>query len=316
MDLLSDIFKQADLRRRLLNQRSIYEATTLKFPCNRSIGFHVITQGEAFLHSDNSSGILALSKGDLVFMARGRDHYLSTESKLSAKDMKLALSLDETFRSHAEVKKNISPLVTCVSGAYQLWNEPIHPFFKGLPDIFILKNYEIDSFGQIQSALNLLSMETANPQMGTESVVQNLLDIIFSFLLRKIVETRQEEPQTWGFAVQNESVKKAIELMHAQIDRTWTLEDLAKAVGLSRAGLAQKFKKALGDTPLHYLTVIRIQKAQALLTTTSDNLESVAEAVGYSDPFSFSKVFKRITGIPPRDFRSKDLLEKSSSYRY
>jgi AraC-like DNA-binding protein len=316
MDLLDDIFKQADLKRRILIQRSIYETATLKFPCNKSMGFHAVIQGDAYLYSENGKDQIHLKKGDLIIMARGRDHFLSTEPNLSASELKKALHLEEADKVSSPNKKNSVAKVTVVSGAYQLWNEPIHPFFKELPDSFVLKNEEIDSFGQIQVALNMLSMETANPQIGSESIVQSLLDIIFNFLIRKIVETKSEKPKTWSHALQNESVKKAIELLHAEINRDWTLEDLAKSVGLSRAGLAQKFKKSLGDTPLHYLTLIRIQKAQALLSTTDDNIEKVAEAVGYSDAFSFSKVFKRITGVPPRDFRAKDQSDRALAYRF
>lgn len=306
MDILDDIFKQADLKRKILNQRSIYEAMTLRFPCNRSIGFHVVTHGEAFLYLDNQKEPLALKRGDIAVMARGVNHYLSTESQFK-------IDHAETVKLN---KKNSRPKVTLISGAYQLWNDPLHPFFKDLSDVYVLKNEEIESFGQIQSALTMLAREAAEPQLGSEIIIQNLLDITFSFILRKIVETKSAKPKTWSHAVQNDSVKKAIELMHANVGQDWTLDELAKAVGVSRAGLAQKFKKHLGDTPLHYLTVIRMQKARALLSATNDNIETIAEAVGYSDAFSFSKVFKRMTGVPPREFRHKDQNERNLAYRF
>ncbi len=315
MDILDDIFKQADLKRKILNQRSIYEPITLQFPCNRSIGFHIVTQGEAYLHIDNEKEPLLLKRGDIAVMARGFNHYLSSEAKLKDKDFKSALSIDH-FNEIKLPKKNATPKATLISGAYQLWNDPLHPFFKELPDVFLLRNEEIESFGQIQVALSLLSKEAAEPQMGSEMVIQSLLDIVFSFIVRKIVQLKSSKPKTWSHAVQNDAVKKAIELLHAQVGKDWTLEDLAKAVGLSRAGLAQKFKKHLGDTPLHYLTVLRMQKARALLSSSNDNIETIAEAVGYSDAFSFSKVFKRITGVPPRDFRVQDQIDKNLAYRY
>lgn len=314
MDILDDIFKQADLKRKILNQRSIYETLTLRFPCNRSIGFHIVTQGEAFLHLDVHKEPLALKRGDIAVMARGFNHYMSTESKLAIKDLKAAPIVDNIGAT--KPKKAAPPKTTLVSGAYQLWNDPLHPFFKDLPEIYVLRNEEIESFGPIQSALTMLSKEAAEPQLGSEIVIQNLMDITFSFIVRKIVEAKSAKPKTWSHAVHNDSVKKAIELLHANVGRDWTLEDLAKEVGLSRAGLAQKFKKHLGDTPLHYLTVIRMQKARALLSATNDNIEAIAEAVGYSDAFSFSKVFKRITGIPPREFRNRDQSERNAAYRY
>lgn len=315
MDILGDIFKQADLKRKILSQRSIYEILTLRFPCDRSIGFHVVTQGEAFLYIEAKSDPISLKRGDIAVMARGCNHYLSTESKLSAKDLKIAVNIDHVDDvKHS--KKAKSSKFTLVSGAYQLWNDPLHPFFKELPEVYVLRNEDIESFGQIQSVLTLISKEVAEPQLGSQIVVQNLLDIMFSFIVRKILEMKRSKAKTWSHAVHNDSVKKAIELLHTHVDREWTLDELAKEVGLSRAGLAQKFKKHLGDTPLHYLTMIRMQKARALLASTNDNIEVIAEAVGYSDAFSFSKVFKRFTGMPPREFRNKDQSERNLAYRY
>lgn len=303
------------MKRRVLNQQSIYETLTVRFPCNRSIGFHVVTQGKAFLYIDNKKEPIALKKGDVGFMARGFNHYISTEPKLKDKDFKTAPLIDHMAQFKAPGKNAVAK-VTLVSGAYQLWNDPIHPFFKELPDIYVLRNEEIESFGQLQNVLAMLAKEAVEPQLGSAIVVQNLLNIVFSFIVRKIVDNKSTQPQTWSHAVQNDSVKKAIELLHADVEKNWTLENLAKAVGLSRAGLAQKFKKHLGDTPLHYLMLIRMQKACALLSSTEDNIESIAEAVGYSDAFSFSKVFKRVAGVSPRDFRRKDHSERSLAYRF
>lgn len=316
MDLMSDVFNHANLRKRVLNQHSLNESKVLKFPCDRSIGFHVVTHGNIFLLLDGRQESIHLSKGDIVVLARGINHFLSTEDNFSTKRVKGAQTLDETNREKSPNTKLTLTKVTLVSGAYQLWNEPVHPFFRDLPHLFTLKSSEIESFGHIQSALNMLSIETANPQIGSEGLIQNLLDIIFSYIVRKIIQIKSDKPKTWSYAIQNDSIKKSIELLHEHIDRTWVLEDLAKEVGLSRAGLAQKFKQHLGDTPLHYLTLIRVAKAQSLLSSTSDNLETIANAVGYSDAFSFSKVFKRVTGIAPRDFRTKDLAEKQSPFRY
>ena len=110
----------------------------------------------------------------------------------------------------------------------------------------------------------------------------------------------------WAYALNDQGVRKSLELMHADPARNWTLEELARESGLSRAGLAKKFKMSLGDTPLHYLAVLRIQKAMNLLSTTSDNIDVVASNVGYTDGFSFSKSFKKIAGLSPRDFRKQD----------
>ena len=155
----------------------------------------------------------------------------------------------------------------------------------------------------------------AKPELGSDRIVQGLLDVMFSFIMRKIVQKTSSKAKTWSHAVQNIQVKKAIELMHSDCSKPWTLDELAKKVGLSRAGFALKFKKSLGDTPLHYLTTLRIQKAMDLLTSTDRNIESIALDVGYQDAFSFSKVFKKLTGLPPKDFRNQELSERKTGWK-
>jgi len=105
-------------------------------------------------------------------------------------------------------------------------------------------------------------------------------------------------------------------LLHADCQREWTLDALARQVGLSRSGLALKFKQAVGSAPLQYLTTIRIQKAIYLLSTTTDKLETVSQAVGYKDAFSFSKAFKKLTGQSPREFRQQDDGQKNAAWRF
>ena len=84
MDLLTDILEQAGLRRRLLNSRVLAPGSALRFPCERSIGFHVVTRGQVYLHAPAIEGPLLLQAGDIALMARGCEHLLSTEAALPA----------------------------------------------------------------------------------------------------------------------------------------------------------------------------------------------------------------------------------------
>lgn len=53
-----------------------------------------------------------------------------------------------------------------------------------------------------------------------------------------------------------------------------------------------------------------------LLISTEKNIENVALEVGYQDAFSFSKAFKKMAGVPPKEFRTKDLAERNLAYRF
>ena len=111
-------------------------------------------------------------------------------------------------------------------------------------------------------------------------------------------------------------VRQALVLLHEDYAQTWTLGALAQQCGLSRTGLAERFRKTMNDTPLNYLRTVRIQNAMRLLSDTEQPLEQVAQAVGYQDAFSFSKVFKRTVGMAPRAFRQQNAQDQSQPWRF
>ena len=115
--------------------------------------------------------------------------------------------------------------------------------------------------------------------------------------------------------VRDPQVRRAVLAMHEDCARAWTLDELASHAGLSRTSLAQRFRDAMGDTPLAYLRTVRLQKAMRLLSETGHNIEQVAIAVGYQDAFSFSKVFKRVLGVAPKEFRRRDAEERQLPWR-
>jgi AraC-like DNA-binding protein len=75
------------------------------------------------------------------------------------------------------------------------------------------------------------------------------------------------------------------------------------ASGMSRSSFAVRFKDLVGETPLEYLTSWRMQKATSLLQKGDNKLFEVAKAVGYDTDAAFSKAFKRVVGVAPREYR-------------
>lgn len=306
MDILTDILNTAGLRKRILNQNSLYQEWGLTFPCPKSIGFHVIIQGKAYLWQSKDLEPILLRKGDIAFMSRGSQHYITTHNNINL--------IEKNTMEERNIIFDKEPILTIVSGAYQLWNDPIHTLFSDLPSWKIINYDDINYLDSLQNCLKLISRELENEQLGSETIISSLLDVMFNLILRKIINT--DENKVWGDAFKDPIITKVLKLMHSYPDRDWTVESLAQSVGLSRAGFALKFKQVLGDTPLNYLTTLRIFKASDLLNKTDYNLEKIAHLVGYRDAFSFSKTFKRLTGISPKNFREKNEEEKKLAYRF
>ncbi len=316
MDLLTDILRQAGMHRRLLDLRRLSATTALRFPCGKSLGVHVVAHGTVHLHAASLQGPLALQAGDIAVMARGCDHLLSLHADPSAVPVEpIGATLDAaTLEEAGGVAAGGGAAV--ISGAYQLWNAPLHPLFAEMPAWFVLRADELPRLGPLALTVGLLDEEVRHGGLGAETIVHGLLDVVFTYLLREMVARLGQDGSGWGQAVRDPQVRRAVALLHADSAHPWTLMELARRAGLSRTTLAERFRIAMGDTPLNYLRTLRMQKAMRLLGETERSLEQVAAEVGYQDAFSFSKVFKRTLGVAPRDFRRRDRAEQDDPMRF
>lgn len=83
------------------------------------------------------------------------------------------------------------------------------------------------------------------------------------------------------------------------------IQDIADYCGLDRSYLSKLFKNATNYSPQEYLIYVRMNKAKNLLRNEDLSIQNIAYSVGYSDPFAFSKIFKREVGISPSGYREK-----------
>jgi AraC-like DNA-binding protein len=83
------------------------------------------------------------------------------------------------------------------------------------------------------------------------------------------------------------------------------LNSLAREAGGSPEYLRRKCQQELGRSPMHQVTYMRMQQAQSLLETRSDKLEVIAALVGYTDPQTFGRAFRRWIGCSPGDYRHR-----------
>lgn len=88
------------------------------------------------------------------------------------------------------------------------------------------------------------------------------------------------------------------------------LSRLAQLSGLSVETFRKRFFEAMGDSPVHYLLKRRLTAAKELLSSTDMSVMQVGEAVGFSDPYYFSRVFRKYQGLSPSAFRLNFFSER------
>ncbi|MCD8106157.1 MAG: AraC family transcriptional regulator [Lachnospiraceae bacterium] len=98
-------------------------------------------------------------------------------------------------------------------------------------------------------------------------------------------------------------INDALQFVETNYSRKITVDMISNYVGLNRSYLNSIFKEALGKTLQQYLMEFRVRKACELLENSSLQVGDISHSVGYSDQLLFSKVFKRMKGVTPTEYR-------------
>lgn len=101
----------------------------------------------------------------------------------------------------------------------------------------------------------------------------------------------------------DENIDKSVEFMHRNLANKLTLKELAGIAGMSPNHYGVLFTKRYYSTPIDYFNRLKIQRACELLSTTNLRIADVGEQLGFPDPYYFSRIFKKIMGISPRNYR-------------
>ena len=104
-------------------------------------------------------------------------------------------------------------------------------------------------------------------------------------------------------------IKPAIDYIETNYDSAISLAHVAKAVHLSVSRLAHLFKEQMGITIIEYLTSVRIEHAKRLLLTTDKSCTEICFSVGYNNQSYFTRTFKELVGLTPRQFKNNNRRE-------
>ena len=147
--------------------------------------------------------------------------------------------------------------------------------------------------------------ELMQEEAGQEMVIAAIMEQTVVHLLRHHSNVRRsDELELSRVGLVDRRVRRAVELMHAHLDRDLPLEEIAAAAYLSPFHFARLFKKVTGASPHAYLATLRAARAQTLLAETDLSVTEVSARVGYSSPSHFTKAFRQSTGLTPRAFRA------------
>jgi AraC-like DNA-binding protein len=192
--------------------------------------------------------------------------------------------------------------------------QPFNPLLAALPRLLHVPQ----AFGADDPLGRLIDFTLAESQerrAGGECVRLRLSELMFVEVVRRYLAGLPEEQTGWLAGLRDRTVGRALATLHARPGEAWTLEKLAREVGLSRSALAERFAHFVGDPPMQYLARWRMQVGARLLSDGQAKVSAVARRVGYESEAAFSRAFKKSTGVPPAAWRQCLVAPRASRAR-
>jgi AraC-like DNA-binding protein len=326
MDVLSEVLRAVRLTGAIffdLEQRAPWVAHT---PAGAAIAsnvmpeaehvimFHAITFGGLWVEmTDNSVPPIRLEAGDILVVPMADAHVLC-----STPGMRVPADVGQYYRP---VDRQLPFLVGpgrgegdrthLICGYLGCDVKPFNPVLHCLPKLLHIR--AADSSGAISQLFRLAVDETAVLRSGGELVLSKIAELMFVDVVRRHMETLAPDASGWLSGLRDVHVGAALALLHGRPAEAWTVESLARAVGLSRSAFADRFAHFVDESPMHYLTRWRMQLAARLLERQDLGIAQIAAEIGYDSDAAFNRAFKKCMGATPGFWRQVRRLQSYQS---
>ena len=182
----------------------------------------------------------------------------------------------------------------------------------------ILRSYNIPMddpifYSGASSTYSNLFKEMIHELQDCKTGYEDLLTMYLRQIFLLVQRTRQEERPTVSTYIQEE-MEFARRYFNEHYNEPISIQEYAESRNMSVCYFQRNFKQIVKHTPMQYLLTIRVNNAASLLETTDYSMAEIAAIVGYEDPLYFSRLFRKIKGVSPRDYRNlvKDGAKEST----
>lgn len=296
MDLLADHLARAHASGGVFARTVATPPWGLRLAGSIQLALHAVVQGRAWLWLDDPRASVELAPGELALVRGGPDHHIAHEPAAAC------LEPEEFKARHANHEHSDDRRATVfLCGAYRFSGDVGEGLLGALPQVMPLSAAVGDP---LHDVIAVLSRELAAAEPGQQTVLDRLLDILLVLAIRTSFKTSTSAPR-WFQASADPRLSAALQAIHDDAARAWTVPELAAISGLSRAAFARSFQRALGQAPMQYLATWRMTLARDYLRTGQPTLAQVADRTGYASPYAFAAAFRRHHGQPPGLWRQQ-----------
>lgn len=263
-----------------------------------------ICSGAPFYLRVRGQPAVRIDPGDLVLLPRGAAHVISSSPHLPAQSFDVIVAdapLHEPLSRHAGGGGDETRL-----HAGLIHYETTHTdiLFKPLPEVMHFRAEDAHLAPWLATTLKAFINESMRRDAGWQVAATKLAELLLVDVLRIYIQRQDNTLETgWLRGLTDPRIAHALGLMHAQLDKDWSVASLACEVGMSRSRFVALFETLVGEPPISYLQNHRLRTAAQLLNSHPKPVNlNVALAVGYQSEKGFARAFTRRYGVSPGSY--------------
>jgi AraC family transcriptional regulator, activator of mtrCDE len=307
MDVLADIFDTIQLK------GSFYFRTHFSPPWGttvprhrRAARFHYVVVGDAWIRAEGADAV-HISKGDFVMIPAGVSHVLADQPATDAPPLETVLE-STGYRGDSLLivgQGDVSAATQLVCGHFAFGEGADHAILRALPPLIKISAERRRNRTWFAEVLDLMVCQVFNGEPGAIAAVTRLSEILFIEAIR-FASDHTAELKRLLHGLSDGRIGRSIALIHKEPAHLWTVDELAREVGMSRSRFADRFQELIGTGPVSYLIEWRLQRAAVALRASHRTIAEIAYSCGYSNQAAFTRTFKERFGQAPKAFRKAD----------
>jgi AraC-like DNA-binding protein len=273
----------------------------IEFPAQKQARFHFVAEGECWLGMPGEPW-LELAAGDIALLPHGLTHSLAHRAGAKTRalgELSVAAIGDQTYHVRAGGGGPATVLACCSVS----FGEPaFHPLLELMPTKLVVRAAR-EPDETLLVLLRSMGEEVLAERVGAATIMTRLADVVITRVVRAWVEARDQNTSGWLAAIRDPKIGRALAAMHRQPGHAWSVESLADVAQSSRSLFSERFKSVVGMSPARYLARWRMHLASDWLRGGQLTVAEAAARLGYDSEASFSRAFKRFSGVPPSSLR-------------
>ena len=270
-------------------------AWSVRYEAYRDPAFCLILDGSCFFDVEGV-GLLELSQGDFVLLPVTPAFTLASDLSVESQP-----GVPTCAREVSHGAQSGSASLRLLGGYFQFDAANAQLLVGLLPPLVHIRSGEKGA-ERLRRIAELIGEEAEHDDAGRELVLERLVEVLIIEALRFRSPSAAKPEQGLLAGLADPCLARPLRGIHLDVARRWTVAELARTAGMSRAVFAERFTRKVGVPPMQYVQEWRMALAKDILRRERPALAEVAARLGYQSASAFSTAFTRLSGCSPSEF--------------